>query len=150
FLKPARYLQTAMALAALGLVVVLLNDQFLSADDYVVKAHLSLQADGGRRYQYNQRVLDIARMLPRGTIYDREGLPLATSSATVAREAREDYQEAGVAPDSSCREPFERCYPLGGIAFHLLGDARTRTNWSGGNTSYVERDDESRLRGFND
>ena len=52
--------------------------------------------------------------------------------------------------DSSCSEPFDRCYPLGGAAFHLLGDARNRVNWSASNTSYVERDAENRLRGFND
>ena len=32
----------------------------------------------------------------------------------------------------------------------LLGDARTRSNWSAPNTSYVERDAEERLRGFDD
>ena len=46
--------------------------------------------------------------------------------------------------------PAERCYPLGGRAFHLLGDARTRVNWSAPNTSYVERDAEDQLRGFDD
>src|SRR5439155_1258408 len=33
---------------------------------------------------------------------------------------------------------------------HLLGDARTRLNWSAPNTSYVERDAENQLRGFDD
>jgi peptidoglycan glycosyltransferase len=44
----------------------------------------------------------------------------------------------------------ERCYPLGGAAFHLLGDVRTRRNWSATNTSYAERDLQDRLRGFDD
>jgi len=150
FSMSMRYLQTGMAVAALALVAVLLKIQALSADDYVVKPHLSLQADGGRRYQYNQRVLDVARMIPRGTIYDHTGLPLATSSAAVAAKAREEYKKAGIPLDLSCTGGFERCYPLGAATFHLLGDARTRTNWSASNTSYVERDAESRLRGFND
>jgi peptidoglycan glycosyltransferase len=46
--------------------------------------------------------------------------------------------------------PGERCYPLGGAAFHLLGDARTRVNWTAPNSSYIERDAESQLRGFDD
>jgi cell division protein FtsW (lipid II flippase) len=150
FRKPMRYLQNGMAAAALALVVILARVQFLSADDYAVKPHLSLQADGGRRYQYNPRVLDVARLIPRGTIYDQAGLPLATSSADVALKARADYEKAGIPLDLSCNEPFERCYPLGATTFHLLGDARTRTNWSASNTSYAERDEESRLRGFND
>src|SRR6185437_2283337 len=32
----------------------------------------------------------------------------------------------------------------------VLGDARTRVNWSASNTSFVERDDEALLRGFDD
>ena len=32
-------------------------------------AHLGIQADGGRRFVYNPRVLDIVRLMPRGTIY---------------------------------------------------------------------------------
>jgi cell division protein FtsW (lipid II flippase) len=150
FLKPMRYLESGLGVAALALLVVLFNIQVLSADSYVVKPHLSLQADGGRRYQYNQRVFDVARLIPRGTIYDHAGLPLATSSAAVALKARKDYGNAGISLDLTCTEPFERCYPLGGTTFHLLGDARTRTNWTASNTSYVERDVESRLRGFND
>ena len=92
----------------------------------------------------------MARLIPRGTIYDRSGLPLATSSIDIALKGRADYKKLGIPVDSTCAEPFERCYPLGGTTFHLLGDARSRTNWSATNTSYVERDGESSLRGFND
>src|SRR6185503_2403887 len=92
------------------------------------RPHLGAQADGGRRFAYNPRVLDLVRRVPRGTIYDRRGAALA----------------------QPCAEPGERCYPLGGKAFHLIGDARTRLNWSAPNTSYVERDAEDRLRGFDD
>jgi cell division protein FtsW (lipid II flippase) len=150
FLKPMRYLEYGLGAGACGLLALLLNVQVLSADAYAIKPHLGLQADGGRRYQYNQRVLDVARRIPRGTIYDVRGLPLATGTVTVATKARELYRKEGIALDSTCTEPFERCYPLGGSTFHLLGDARTRTNWTASNTSYAERDLESRLRGFND
>ena len=150
FLKPMRYLEYGLGAAAFALVAILFNVQVLSADDYAVKPQLGLQADGGRRYQYNQRMLDVARLIPRGTIYDVRGLPLATGSVNVAMKARELYGKAGIALDSTCTEPFERCYPLGGSTFHLLGDVRTRTNWTASNTSYVERDLDSRLRGFND
>src|SRR5262249_20138382 len=102
FVQPMRYLQSGLGVAALVLI------QVLSADSYVVKPHLSLQADGGRRYQYNQRVLDVARLIPRGTIYDHAGLPLATSSAAVALKARKDYGNAGISLDLTCTEPFER------------------------------------------
>jgi len=150
FIKPTGYLQAGLGVAAIALVVVVIKIQVFSADGNMVKPHLSLQADGGRRYQYNQRVLDLARTIPRGTIYDQSGLALATSNTAINAKAREDYKKDGIAVDLTCREPIERCYPLGGTTFHLLGDARTRSNWTASNTSYVERDAENRLRGFDD
>ena len=88
--------------------------------------HLGIQADGGRRFEYNPRVLDIVRLIPRGTIYDRRGVPLATDDPSVIADARQTYATLGVSVDDTCPMPGERCYPLGGAAFHLLGDARTR------------------------
>jgi len=150
FRSPIRWLVTALAASAAALVAVLINIQVMHADEYVVKPHLGVQADGGRRYAYNPRVLDLVRQLPRGTVYDRKGLPLATEAPGVIDAARQAYQRLGVSLDRSCPSPSERCYPLGGRAFHLLGDERTRVNWSAPNTSYVERDSENRLRGFDD
>jgi cell division protein FtsI/penicillin-binding protein 2 len=150
FRAPIRWLVTALATSAAALVAVLINIQVVHADDYVAKAHLGVQADGGRRYAYNPRVLDLVRQLPRGTVYDRRGLPLATEDPGVIDAARQAYQRLGVSLDRTCPSPSERCYPLGGRAFHLLGDQRTRVNWSAANTSYVERDSENRLRGFDD
>ena len=147
---PTRYLRGALGAAALGLVVALAYVQVLRANEYVVKPHLGLQADGVRRYQYNQRVLDVIREIPRGSVYDRRGLPLATGDAAVVRGSRDEYNKLGVSLDDTCADPIERCYPLGGAAFHLLGDASTRLNWSATNTSYIERDAEDRLRGFDD
>jgi len=164
FRIPMLCLGSALGVGALGLVVALLKVQVAHGHEHVVRPHLSLQADGAGRYQYNPRVLDIVRALPRGTVYDRKGLPLATENSEVALRSREAYHKLGVSLDATC-ENFvspgarpdrqlgtraERCYPLGGRAFHLLGDSRTRVNWSATNTSYVERDAEDRLRGFND
>jgi cell division protein FtsW (lipid II flippase) len=150
FRAPMRWLVTALAGCAAALVAVLINFQVVHADEYIVKPHLGVQADGGRRYAYNPRVIDLVRQLPRGTVYDRRGLPLATEERGVIDAARQAYQRIGVSLDRTCPSPSERCYPLGGRAFHLLGDERTRVNWSAPNTSYVERDSESRLRGFDD
>src|SRR6185295_12622884 len=150
FRVPMRWLVTTLAASAAALVAVLIDIQVVHADGYAVKPHLGVQADGGRRYAYNPRVLDLARQLPRGTIYDRKGLPLATDAPAVIDAARQTYQRLGVSLELMCPHPSERCYPLGGRAFHLLGDERTRVNWSAPNTSYVERDSENRLRGFDD
>jgi cell division protein FtsW (lipid II flippase) len=150
FRAPVRWLSSSLAVFALVLLAVVVNIQVIHADDYVIRAHLGIQADGGRRFQYNPRLLDIVQLIPRGTIYDRRGLPLATDDPRVLAEARPAYAQLGVSVDDRCPTPGERCYPLGGAAFHLLGDARTRANWTAANSSYIERDAESRLRGFDD
>ena len=143
-------LVAGLGVAAAALVVVLFNVQVLRADDYVVRPHVGVQADGYRRFQYNPRIADVLATIPRGTVFDRRGLPLATGEEAVARRAREAYTKAGV-EDVGCAIPVpERCYPLGRTAFHLLGDVRDRRNWSATNTAYVERDAQDHLRGFDD
>jgi cell division protein FtsW (lipid II flippase) len=149
--RPAlRWLTAAVATAALVLAGVAARVQLLRADDMAIRPHLGLLADGSRRYQYNPRLLDIVRQIPRGSIVDREGLPLATDDAALIARATPDYARLGVSLKAACPDPAARCYPLGGRAFHLLGDSTTRRNWSASNTSFVERDSEAKLRGFDD
>jgi hypothetical protein len=150
FRVPMNWLGGALGLFAVVLLAVMINVQIVHGDDYLVRPHLGVQADGGRRFEYNPRVLDIVRLLPRGTIYDRHGVPLATDDPGAIASARQAYARFGVSLADACPNSAERCYPLGGRAFHLLGDARTRVNWSAPNTSYIERDAEDQLRGFGD
>ena len=82
FRTATKSLMALLGVGALGVIAVLLNVQVLRSDDYVVKPHLGVQSDGVRRFQYNQRVLDVAALIPRGTVYDRRGLPLATGDRT--------------------------------------------------------------------
>ena len=147
---PLRWVSGALIVAAVALLAVVADLQVVRADEYVARPHLGVQADGGRRFAYNPRILDVARQIPRGTIFDRRGLPLATDDAAVVERARPEYQKLGITLDETCPSSADRCYPLGGRAFHLLGDARTRLNWSATNTSYIERDSEATLRGFDD
>ena len=62
------------------------------------------------------------------------------------------YQKLGLDLPDTCRSGAgrERCYPLGSLAFHVLGDATRQTNWAARNTSYVEKDFDARLKGFDD
>ena len=150
FRVPVRWLGSSLASLALVLLAVAVNVQMVHADDFIIRAHLGIQGDGGRRFEYNPRVLDVVRLIPRGTIYDRRGVPLATDDPRVIAAARQTYATLGVSVDDTCPLPGERCYPLGGAAFHLLGDARTQLNWTAPNSSYIERDAGRELRGFDD
>jgi cell division protein FtsW (lipid II flippase) len=111
---------------------------------------LVVQADGARRYQYNPRFQEIMREIPKGTIYDRNGLPLATSNWDELAKHRADYQQLGIDIDRACPRGDSRYYPLGPLTFDLLGDLRTRLRWGASNTSFVERDSARRLRGYDD
>jgi cell division protein FtsI/penicillin-binding protein 2 len=70
------------------------------------------------------------------------GGPAARPAGRTARE-RETRE-------TPARAAGERCYPLGGGAFHLLGDAVTRANWAAPNAAFAERDFDARLRGYAD
>jgi hypothetical protein len=166
-----RRLVLGFSAAAVIVLVVLFDVQVVRGDTFVARPHIGVQGDGVRRYQYNERLTDVLATLPRGTVFDRRGLPLATGDAGIARRARDAYKKAGVeiagcttfaaavvsgspAPsnveNSSRTGERDRCYPLGGAAFHLLGDVRDARNWAATNTAYAERDLQNRLRGFND
>jgi cell division protein FtsW (lipid II flippase) len=141
-----------IVLAVLGIVVVgkAAMIQLGNADEIAGQGTLVLQADGGRRFVYNPRLIDAARTLQRGSIYDRDGLPLATSSWDELERHRAGYNTLGIDIEKVCSRAEPRCYPLGPLTFHLLGDIRTRANWSAPNSSLVERDSAVRLQGYND
>lgn len=124
--------------------------QVLRADAIMGEGTLVVQADGARRYQYNPRFQEVIRDIPKGSIYDRNGLPLAASSWDELEKHRAQYQQLGINIDQSCSRTESRHYPFGGLTFHLLGDLRTRIRWGASNTSFVERDSATRLRGYDD
>ncbi|MBI4749437.1 MAG: FtsW/RodA/SpoVE family cell cycle protein [Acidobacteria bacterium] len=101
-----------------------------------------------RDYVYNPRLTSIAQLVPRGAIYDRNGIPLATSNWEEIERNRKKYQELGVAVDHVCQRSDLRHYPFGDLLFHLLGNWRTRTNWAAANTDYIEKDYNDRLQGY--
>jgi cell division protein FtsW (lipid II flippase) len=111
---------------------------------------LVLQADGARRYQYNPRFQEVMKEIPKGTIYDRNGLPLASSNWDELEKHRTDYKALGIDIDRACPRADSRYYPFGGLTFDLLGDLRTRLRWGATNTAFVERDEARRLRGYDD
>jgi cell division protein FtsW (lipid II flippase) len=152
--------------AAVIILIALFDVQVVRANAFVARPHVGVQADGVRRYQYNERLTDVLATIPRGTVFDRRGLPLATGDPAVAKRASDAYKKAGVEIPGCVVSGFsrtgnvvsgftrtsadERCYPLGGAAFHLLGDVRDARNWAATNTAYVERDSQDHLRGFDD
>ena len=141
-----------LALGALALIIAgkAAYVQVVRSAAIMGEGTLVVQADGARRYQYNPRFQEITRDIPKGSIYDRNGLPLATSNWDELEKHRAQYQQLGVNIDQACSRTESRHYPFEGLTFHLLGDLRTRIRWGATNTSFVERDSATRLRGYDD
>ena len=149
-LRPLRAAGGVLAAVAVVIAARVAWVQVVRADDVASAASVSEQADGGYRFEHNPRLLLAARTLTRGTIYDRNGLPLATSRADEIDALPAAYKAAGAEPVQPCDPARNRCYPLGGLAFHLLGDWNAQTNWAARNSSYVERDSDAVLKGYDD
>ena len=147
---PMRTFGAMFGIAGLLVVAKAAYTQVIHSAAIMGAGTLVTQADGARRYQYNPRLLEIMRDIPKGTIYDRNGLPLATSDWDELEKHRADYQSLGIDIDRACPRSESRHYPFGGLTFDLLGDLRTRTRWAASNTSYIERDLARRLRGYDD
>lgn len=149
FVVPLRIVGWTLASVAAIVLYRAADVQAFHADSFATRANLTQQADGGFRYQYNPRLVAAARDIVRGTIYDRNGLPLATSRPAELTRFADRFQHLGIAIPDHCQREGERCYPLGGLAFHVIGGS-SGTNWAASNASYVERDFDARLKGFDD
>jgi len=147
---PVRALSWTLAAATVLLLARMAHVQVVAADIFATRANLTQQADRGYRYQYNPRLIAAARAIERGTVYDRTGLPLATSRHQELLPFAERYRRLGLTVSSSCRDKRTRCYPLGGLAFHVIGESVNQTNWAARNSSFVEEDFDATLKGFDD
>ena len=150
FGKPVRALAATLGLAGVAILARAAWVQVIRADDFLIRPALVPQADGIRRYQYNPRIMAAARLVPKGDIYDRNGLPLATSSWDKIEEHRQEYEALGVPPNRAASKSDKRHYPLGPPLFYLLGDLRVPLKQGASNTAFQERASRIRLQGYND
>jgi cell division protein FtsI/penicillin-binding protein 2 len=150
FRTPVRVLGTVLVIAAGALVAKAASIQVFHDNDLIARESNVMQDDGHKRPQRNPRLNSLAHELTRGTIYDRNGLPLAISSWTELERHRAEYEKLGVSIDSACSRLDSRCYPLGPALAQFLGDVRTGDNFHATNASLVERDSDTTLRGFSD
>jgi cell division protein FtsW (lipid II flippase) len=150
FATPVKTMAAVFALAGAAVLAKAAYVQVLRGPAIMGQGTLVVQADGARRFQYNPRFQEVIRDIPKGSIYDRNGLPLATSNWDELEHHRQEYQQLGIDIDRACSRTESRHYPFGGLTFELLGDTRTRARWGATNSSFVERDAARRLRGYDD
>ncbi len=151
FKKPVRWVGVALAVLLAAIIVKAAHVQVLSADRLVASGALAVQADRSLRYYYNPRIIEAARLIPRGQILDRNGIPLATSRWEDIEAKRALFRDRfGINIETDIARPDVRYYPFGKRLFYILGDARTRENWGSPITSFVERDYSLVLQGYGD
>jgi cell division protein FtsW (lipid II flippase) len=152
--RPHLHRQVRAAGVVLATVLVLLvanavRIEAWQADEVAIRPTLVEQGDRVARYQYNPRLLAAARRLPRGNILDRNGLALATGDAARADATFARLRAVGVST-VPCPAAPARCYPLRGGSFHVIGDWNGQINWNASNASFLERDQNAILQGFDD
>lgn len=148
FLPGVRIFACVSALLAAAVLAKAAYVQVFRSDQFLVASANALQADGVSRVQYNPRILRIARSIPKGNIYDRNGIPLATSNWANLEKYRVNFASLNVWIDDLNKTHPERFYPFGPDAFYLLGDQNTKLNWGAPNTRFIERDSLAQLQGF--
>ncbi|HEY7306469.1 MAG TPA: FtsW/RodA/SpoVE family cell cycle protein [Bryobacteraceae bacterium] len=150
FRAPVGVLASCLAVCALALVgraayLELLHDRELLITDARV-----IDQDGVKRVEHNPRLNLLAASIPRGDIYDRNGVLLATSSWVELEKHRAEYEKMGISIDRSCSRFEARHYPFGSAMVHFLGDLRTGEKFNATNASLVEHDANTRLQGYTD
>lgn len=144
-----RWAALGLGAFALAIVAKAALVQVFRADHYLTQSALVLHADNRRYFDANPRLEAIAETIPRGSILDRNGIPLATSDPQELARQRATYERLGVSLERTVSAD-KRIYPFGGRTFHLLGDRNSMVNWGASNTSYAERDSRIRLQGYDD
>ena len=147
FRGPVRVVSWAFGFCALTLLCRATYIQAFHDRELLAKDTLVFTQDGVKRPQHNPRLNLLAAEIPRGNIYDRNGVLLATSSWADLEKRRADYQKLGVSIDSLARLD-SRLYPFGSATAHLLGDLRTGEKFHASNSSLIEHDSNPRLQGY--
>ena len=147
-LLQSRFLRGALAAAACVLLAAAARYQIVKDADYLARDSHTFDKDGVKRPQHNPRMNSLAHEIPRGTIYDRHGIPLATSDWSELERHAADYRALGIDIEQACSRFDNRHYPFGSAAAHLTGDLRTGENFHAANASLVEHDSNGRLQGY--
>jgi cell division protein FtsI/penicillin-binding protein 2 len=148
FGAPLRWTGAALAVCAMVLISFAARYQVLHDREYLARDTHVFEDDGVKRAQHNPRINSIAREIPRGDIFDRNGVLLATSNWKKLIDRRAQYQALGIAIDQACSRLDSRHYPFGPATVHFLGDLRTGENFHAPNASLVEHDSNARLQGY--
>jgi cell division protein FtsI/penicillin-binding protein 2/cell division protein FtsW (lipid II flippase) len=141
-------LRLSLATAATVLLGFAAHYQLLHDTELLARDVNAFEEDGVKRPQHNPRLNSIAREIPRGNIYDRNGVLLATSNWSDLDRRRAEYESLGVSLERAATRFESRHYPFGAATAHVIGDLRTGENFHASNASLVEHDANQKLQGY--
>jgi cell division protein FtsI/penicillin-binding protein 2/cell division protein FtsW (lipid II flippase) len=150
FALPVRAIAYTLAACAVALIARDMSVQVFHDKELLIKDAYVITQDGVKRPEHNPRLNLLAASIPRGDVYDRNGVLLATSSWENLEKHRADYDRLGISIDQACSRVEPRHYPFEAATEHILGDLRTRENFESTNSSLIERDSGRRLQGYSD
>ncbi|WP_432329495.1 FtsW/RodA/SpoVE family cell cycle protein [Mucilaginibacter sp. P25] len=107
----------ALAAALAGVVLLVVNVSRYTTDNkqWVVKPALVADKSGLRMFSYNPRIAILMNRLQAGTIYDRNGLILATSKPELIEKQKNKLSASGMLHydlDSAMHKRLDRFYPF--------------------------------------
>lgn len=150
FRLPVRIVAASLAACASLLVARAAYLEVLHDRELLIKDARVFDQDGVKRAEHNPRLNLLAASIPRGDIYDRNGILLATGSWPELEQHRAEYEKFGISIDQSCSKFESRHYPFGSAMVHFLGDLRTGEKFHATNSSLIEHDANARLQGYRD
>jgi cell division protein FtsW (lipid II flippase)/cell division protein FtsI/penicillin-binding protein 2 len=143
----------ALAAALAGVVLLVVNVSRYTTDNkqWVVKPALVADKSGLRMFSYNPRIAILMNRLQAGTIYDRNGLILATSKPELIEKQKNKLSASGMLHydlDSAMHKRLDRFYPFEEQMFFWTGDQNTGVFNGSTNGYFAEYEHAAELRGF--
>ena len=148
-----RNLVPALVAACIGLLLLTANvaRYLFNNERWVVEPALVAERSGARMFSYNPRIYILINRLEAGSLYDRSGLLLATSSKEKLLQQRDTIAASGIESfkvDALSRKRLDRFYPFGDQMFFWTGDLNTGLFMGGTNGYFAEYELLAELRGF--
>jgi cell division protein FtsW (lipid II flippase) len=139
------------AFVAIILFTVNVSQYLFNNKKWVVQPALVADKSGSRMFSYNPRISILMNKLQAGSLYDRDGLLLATSNPELIRNQYQKLVATGMPKynlDSAMHKRLERYYPFEEQTFFWTGDANSDVFSGSLNGYFAEYEHAAELRGF--
>jgi cell division protein FtsW (lipid II flippase)/cell division protein FtsI/penicillin-binding protein 2 len=133
------------------LSVKLYQVQVVHSKEILVMPARVINRNGLPIYSYNPRIDKLTRVLAVGSIYDRNGLVIATSEPNTITRQMNAFEAAGLDTtqlQNLLQKRVVRFYPFEEDLFFWTGDYNTRLFWGQGNGYFAEARHLTSLRGY--